>query len=499
MLAHREELLTQAREKLAVAAPTLYVEIEQADKRASRHINGWTKNLKHIDRSVVVASVQTLRGKRLKEWKQDAFSLVIVDEAHHSTAASYVDILKHFGCFDRGTRLVGVTATPGRTDGVGLGAVYQEIAAEWGIRDLIKLGYLVPVLGRRVTSEISLEGVKISHGDFVQNELEKRVDVSSRNELIVSAYEEHALGRRTIVFAAGVSHAHHIADLFRARGHAAQPIWGDMDREKRRASLDAFQAGTLPILTNFGVLTEGFDAPETSCIILARPTKSALIVAQCIGRGTRLAPGKDGCLVLDVRDSTAGKSLATAATLAGLPPNFDPKGKNIIELAEEFEALDARLKPEAIDADKLSAFVKQVKDGMSVAEIDLFAAIRVDPAIRSQSSLAWLQEGEQAWSIRADKTRYGVHVDTLGRYIFSRETQTIAVEDDPKTAFRFADAWVRGMHPEAQKLLDLSQRWRKEAASDAQLRKLEKLRKGKELPQNLSKGDAALLISSLKG
>lgn len=227
ILAHREELLTQARDKLSHAAPSLHVEIEQAQKRASKHINGWTKNLRQIDRSVVVASIQTLRGKRLQSWKPDTFSCIVVDEAHHSTAGSYIDILKHFGCFDpeRRTRLVGVTATPGRTDGVGLGAVYQEIAADWGIRELIKLGWLCPLTARRVTSEISLANVKTSHGDFVQADLERTIDVSSRNELIVGAYEEHAAGERTIVFAAAWI-TRIISRIYSAQGGTMRKLFG---------------------------------------------------------------------------------------------------------------------------------------------------------------------------------------------------------------------------------------------------------------------------------
>src|SRR5690348_13494903 len=122
VLAHREELLTQARDKIAFAAPSLHVEIEQAASFASR-THPESSLFQNRERSVVVGSVQTLRGKRLKQWDTDAFKIIIVDEAHHATAGAYVDILTHFGCFDGATRLVGVTATPGRTDGVGLGAI----------------------------------------------------------------------------------------------------------------------------------------------------------------------------------------------------------------------------------------------------------------------------------------------------------------------------------------------------------------------------------------
>lgn len=500
ILAHREELLTQAREKIAKVAPSLHVEIEQAEKRASTKITGWSAMLRQIDRSVVVASVQTLRGERLAKWPRDTFRLIVIDEAHHSTASSYQDILKHFGCFDEEnpTRLVGVTATPGRTDKVGLGAVYQEIAAEYGIRELIRMGYLASVRALNVTSQVSLDGIKTVKGDFQQSELERRIDVSARNELIVSAYEEHALGLQTIVFAAGVSHAHHIAELFRARGHAAAPIWGDMEKDDRRKTLDAYSRGDIPILTNYGVLTEGFDAPETRCIILARPTKSSLVITQCIGRGTRLAPGKESCLVLDVRDCTAGKNLVSAATLAGLPPTFDPKGKNVMELGDEYDELDSRLKPAAIDADKLSQFVKQVKEGMSVAEIDLFGAIRVDPVIRERSSLAWLPSGEESWEIRTHLHRYGIHADTLGRYLFTRDGRTLAVETNADTIFRFADAWLGMQHQDEMHYLDLSFRWRKKPATEAQIKALTKRLNVKELPPNLTAGDASLLLNSLQ-
>lgn len=499
VLAHREELLTQARDKIAMVAPSLHVEIEQAQKKASKQISEWTAMLRSIDRTVVVASVQTLRGKRLKSWKPDTFDVIIVDEAHHATAKTYVDIFEHFGCMKPGgTRLVGVTATPGRSDGVGLGFVFQEIAVEYGIRELIGMGYLSRVKARRVASQISLEGVRTAHGDFVASDLEARVDVSERNELIVSAYEQYAAGDRAIVFCAGVSHAHHIAELFRARGIEARPVWGDMAKPDRSAILAAYQAGTVPVLTNFGVLTEGFDAPETRCIILARPTKSSLVVTQCIGRGTRLAPGKESCLVLDVRDTVGTKNLCSAATLAGLPPNFDPQGGDVLALAEDLEELDPRLVPDALDAEKLGEMVQKVKKGMTVEEIDIFAAIRVDPLLRERSPLAWRQTGQDAWAIRAADTNYAIHVDTLGRFVMTCGHATIAIERTPEKAFAFVDALIRSRHPEAAELLDLSKPWRKKPASQAQLDFLSKQFKGQDLPKNLSKGDASLLIASKK-
>jgi superfamily II DNA or RNA helicase len=499
VLAHRTELLEQARQKLAVVSPTLHVELEANSSRASKKISGWSKNLKNIDRSVVVASIQSMKGKRLAAWAPDTFQVVIIDEAHHSVAAVYVDLLKHFGCMDGKTRLVGVTATPGRTDNVGLGFVYQQIAADYGIRELIKLGWLCPLTARRVTSMVSLEGIKTSHGDFVASDLERRVDVANRNELIISALEEHAPGEQTIIFTTGVAHALHVAELARARGISAAAIWGDMPKEDRLSTLAAYHAGTVQVLVNFAVLTEGFDAPNTSCIILARPTKSSLIIAQCIGRGTRISPGKERCLVLDIRDCVAGKNLATAASLAGLPPNFDAEGKNLIELAEEIEALPEPLKKHAIDLSTLSDFVGKIKKGMSAEEISLFIALEENPSIKSRSSLAWQETAENTWRIAADNAEYVIGRNSLNRYIFTRNGEVIAAEGDPTTAFTLADSWMRAKHPEAVKnLLENSVQWRAEKATPAQIKLIRRMSKGQEVPKDLTKGQAGRLISARK-
>jgi ATP-dependent helicase IRC3 len=499
VLAHRTELLEQARQKLAVVSPSLHVELEAAGAKASKKISGWTRSLKSIDRSVVVGSIQTLKGKRLEAWPKDTFSCIVIDEAHHSVASAYVDLLRHFGALDGKTRLVGVTATPGRTDNVGLGFVYQQIAADYGIRELIKLGWLCPLTARRVTSMVSLEGIKTSHGDFVASDLERRVDVANRNELIISALEEHAPGEQTIIFTTGVAHALHVAELARARGIAAAAIWGDMPKEDRLSTLAAYHAGKVQVLVNFAVLTEGFDAPNTSCIILARPTKSSLIVAQCIGRGTRIAPGKTRCLVLDIRDCVAGKNLATAASLAGLPPNFDAEGRNLIELEEDFESLPEPLKKHAIDMSTLADFVGKIKKGMSAEEISLFVALEENPSIKSRSSLAWVEIAENHWKITADNVRYDIGRNSLNRYIFRRNEEVIAAEGDPTTAFTLADAWMRSRHPEAVKnLLENSVQWRHEKATDSQLKLIKRMSKGQTIPLNLTKGQAGKLISSKK-
>jgi superfamily II DNA or RNA helicase len=483
VLAHREELLTQARDKIAFAAPSLHVEIEQAASFASR-THPTSSLFADGARSVVVGSMQTLRGKRLKEWPADAFRIVILDEAHHATAGAYVDILTHFGCLDGLTRLVGVTATPKRTDGIGLGAIFQEIAVEFGIRDMIRSGYLVPIRAWQVQTNIDLRSVRTTAGDYAVGELEQAVNTEKRNFEIVSAYEQYASDMQTVVFCAGVQHSHNVAQVFSQRGIPAEPVWGEMGREARADALDRYHRGETRVLTNYGILTEGWDAPQTQCIILARPTKSELLYTQMLGRALRLHPGKDHMVAIDVADVTGGKSLVSVAMLSGLPPKFNPKGGDVHEM----------------DRESLEKVLAKVKSGMSVAEIDLFAMIARDETLSDFTGLTWLSVGEDRWSIRADKDKtYDIHVDALGRYVLTHiESKVVlGVSKSKKKAFAFADRFIAKHHHEKLYTIDASARWRSAPASEKQIDLIAKLSRGTEISDNLSKGDASLLIGSL--
>lgn len=499
VLAHREELLTQARDKIAFAAPSLHVEIEQAASFASRTHPASTL-FENRERAVVVGSVQTLRGKRLKEWDADAFRVIIVDEAHHATAGNYIDILTHFGCLDGLTRLVGVTATPGRSDGVGLGAIFQEIAVEYGIRDMIASGYLAPIRAWQVESKTDLRSIKVTAGDYAAGELEDAVNNDKRNYEIVSAYEDHAPGTQAIVFCAGVAHSHRIADIFNERSIPAEAVWGDMGREARGETLGRFQRAETRILTNYGVLTEGFDAPQTQCIILARPTKSELLYTQMLGRGLRLFPGKENMVAIDVADVAGGKSLVSVATLVGLPLKFNPKGGNVYEMVEDLEEIDPRLQRLATDRESLEKVIAKVKAGMSVAEIDLFAAIARDENLGAFSSLSWLAVGNDRWSLRADKDRtYGLHVDTLGQYVLMHmeSRKILDTQRDRRKAFRRADRYIFEHHRDKMVFLASSAGWRSAPASDKQKELISSLSRGLEIPEGLTKGDASMLLETL--
>lgn len=495
VLAHREELLTQAHDKIALVAPDLSVEFEQAERRADR---GATPSLfSGAPRTVVVASVQTLHDARLKTWSSEAFDAVVVDEAHRSSAKSYISIFEYFGCMEGRTPLVGVTATPNRTDGVALGTVFQKIAVNYGMRELIGMGYLAPIVAHRVTSHVDLSNVSVARGEFNQAELESAVDGDDRNALIIAAYRHFALGQKAIAFCAGVKHARHLADFFRSAGIAAEAVWGAMPSDDRAAAYARFRSGETRVLCNMALLTEGYDEPEVSCVILGRPTKSALILTQAIGRGTRLSPGKSACIVIDVQDVTAGATCASVATLAGLPPKFDVQGRNVYQVAAQLETLPASKRWKAMSAEQVEQLLAEHVAGIASTTVDLFAALEPDPIVAEHSKLLWTTVGDRYFiGVDNDRYTYTLGVDTLGVWTLSRYEPSAKAEivfgrySGPRDAFSAADALICRAHD--TRLARVNAAWRAAKPTEKQLALLASW--GVQIPPNLTKGQASQII-----
>lgn len=301
VLAHRTELLEQAAQKLASAG--VRAEIEQGERRAT-------------DAPVVVASVQTLRGARLESWPADSFALIVIDEAHHATASSYRAVLDHFSS----ARVLGVTATPDRGDGKALGDVFESVAFRYELRQAIRDGWLAPIRARRIVVEgINLGDVRTRAGDLDRAELAAVMGDEEALHGVAVPLLELAADRRTIVFAVDVAHAHRLAEVLnRYAPNMARAVDGSASSADRAATLADFRAGAFRVLVNRSLYTEGFDEPTIACVAVARPTKSRALYAQMIGRGTRLAPNKADCLVLDFT-GTAGRHrlVGPADALAG--------------------------------------------------------------------------------------------------------------------------------------------------------------------------------------
>lgn len=307
IVAHRDELIQQAAAKMRHIDPRADIGIVKAE--SDQHA-----------RHVVVASVQTLQQpRRLVRFAANHFGLVIVDEAHHATAKGYRAILRHLGAFAPGGPLVvGVTATPDRADGVGLKAVFDQIVFERDLLWMIGQKYLVPPRGILVRlADLDLRGVKVSRGDYQDGALGAALEASHAPALVAAAYQRHAAGRTAICYWPTVATAEAGAAAMRAVGLRAEAIDGTTDQEVRRQRLHDLATGAIQVLHNCAVLTEGTDIPTVSCIIIARPTKSRALYTQIVGRGLRLAEGKQDCVVLDVVGATKSNSLITVNTLLG--------------------------------------------------------------------------------------------------------------------------------------------------------------------------------------
>jgi hypothetical protein len=256
--------------------------------------------------------------------------LVVYDEGHHAAAEDNLRVLRQLGAFDAawtGT-LLGFTATTARGDGKGLDTVFESIVYSRALPDLIADGYLSKLRGFRITTSADLTRLSSSGLDFQEDELAEAVDIEERNALVARSIQELARDRRTIAFCVTVNHARHLCQSLNLLGVPAGLVHGSMKSDARARALADFRAGTVQVLCNVAVLTEGFDDPGVSCVAMARPTRSEGLYAQCVGRGTRLHPGKKDCLILDFVD-VSQLSLCSLPSLFGAPRELDLRGEDV--------------------------------------------------------------------------------------------------------------------------------------------------------------------------
>lgn len=278
ILAHREELIEQAASKIH-SSTGIVAEVEKAERKASLSAN------------VVVASVQTLQGERLKGWSQNHFARIVVDEAHHALSDTYQRILKHF-CT---ARVLGVTATPFRGDKKNLGALFETVAYEIGLIDLIKQGYLSPIRIKSVPLQIDLNNVRTISGDYDLDQVDQALDPILTKA--AAAISQEAANRKVLVFLPLRKTSQKFASILNEIGIPAKHV--DGSSEDRKEILESFGNGDFQVLCNAMLLTEGYDEPSVDCVCILRPTKSQPLYAQMVGRGTRLNKGKKDCLLLD--------------------------------------------------------------------------------------------------------------------------------------------------------------------------------------------------------
>ena len=301
VLAHRDELLQQARKRLE-AETGEHVGLEQADFRGG-------------DERIVVGSIQTMcQPNRLALWKPDDFGLVIVDEAHHGSSPSYKRVLDHFTA-----KVLGVTATPDRADEKAMGQVFESVAYVYEIENAIADKWLAPIRVRQVYIEaINLAACRTVADDLNLVDLDAAMAVEEALHGVVNATLEQSGDRRTLVFTTSVENAKRLAEIFnRYRPNCARSVDGGTPRDLRRQLLAGFGRGDYQYLVNCAIATEGFDCPEIACVAMARPTKSRALFAQMIGRGLRIHSSKEDCLVLEFTGNSGKHRLASSCDILG--------------------------------------------------------------------------------------------------------------------------------------------------------------------------------------
>jgi ATP-dependent helicase IRC3 len=198
--------------------------------------------------------------------------------------------------------LLGVTATPNRSDKQELGKTFDKITFSRSIGTMIKGGYLSPIVGRKILTSFILKKMHVNNGDFSLDELAEAVNTPERNQFIAEKYKAYANDRKGVAFCVDVQHCKDIAETLKCQGIEAKAVFGDMASDDRKRVLEDFKKGRIQVVTSCGVLCEGFDEPSIDVVLMARPTKSQSLYIQCVGRGLRLWPGKVNCLVLDFTD-----------------------------------------------------------------------------------------------------------------------------------------------------------------------------------------------------
>lgn len=341
ILAHRDELVSQAAEKIImVMGSTADIGIVKAQRN-------------ECNNKIVVASVQTIQ--RLSRCSQlGKFDLIIIDECHHAPAVSYRNIVKWLNGFESdGPIVLGVTATPDRFDNIGLDTVFQKIVFSMDTLDLIERGHLVSPRAIQVSLSLGLDDVKKFAGDFSINDLDRKMRFANAPVHVVKAWHEHAEGKKTVVFTTSVEMAHSTAEKFIADNITCETIDYLTPSVNRRAILDRFHSGKTLVLCNMGVLTEGWDETTVECICICRPTTSRSLYTQILGRGLRNHPGKEECIVLDLVDVSTRHKLITTATLFGLPIK-DVAGKGGVLAAKRVALIKAAAQASADDAARIA-------------------------------------------------------------------------------------------------------------------------------------------------
>lgn len=400
ILAHRGELLDQARDKI-LKTTGLQCAVEKADESC---LGSWYR--------VVVGSIQSImREKRLSQFSQDYFGTIIVDEAHHVLSESYLNVLDHFS----DAKVLGVTATADRGDMRNLGAFFESLAYEYSLPKAIRDGYLCPIKAQTIPLRLDLSEVGVQSGDFKAGDIGNALDPYLYQ--IADEMTNYCKGRKTVVFLPLVKTSQKFRDILIEKGFRAAEVNGDS--QDRAEVLRAFDAGEYDVLCNSMLLTEGWDCPSVDCIVVLRPTKIRSLYSQMVGRGTRLSPGKDHLLLLDFLWHTERHELCHPASLIC---EKDEIARKVTEDIEQdggpVDLIEAEEKAEAdVIAQREEALAKQLAE-MKHRKRKLVDPLQFEMSIQAEDlsdyvpTFGW-ELGPPSQKQRATLEKWGIFPDEI--------------------------------------------------------------------------------------
>lgn len=389
-LAHTQELIAQAADKLGAELgyrPGVEMNIQAVEVNTL-----WQGGL------TVVGSVQTMYGdRRLAKYSRHPFGLIVVDECHHATAATYKKVIGYFQAINPNVKVVGITATPNRADGTALGLMFESVAYQMSINDAVEQGWLVkPEQEYVVVESLDFDGIKTKKNEFGEADFNAaQLDAVLTQEDMLHKMAVPTLDkvgdRPALVFTASVRHAHELAAVLnRYRNGCAAAVDGTTPKEMRKEIISDFSEGKTQFLCNCAVLTEGFDAPACAAIVMGRPTKSLSLYTQMLGRGLRPLPGTvDGIPEADER--------RLAIRMSNKPVCFvlDFVGNSKHKLASSYDVLGGNYDTETRELAKHEA-TRERKDVGEVME-------------QAAALLAIERQWKDREHIRAKEARYGTY------------------------------------------------------------------------------------------
>ena len=450
ILSHREELVNQ---------PRKYFNCSFGVEQAAQHAT---------DEEVVSASVQSL-SRRLKRFKPDEFEIIVTDECHHAASPTYRKIYDYFK-----PRLhLGFTATPSRGDGIGLSQIYSDIIFQRDLRWGIENGYLSRIKCLQAEISYDLSNVRTRMGDYSLDELEKAINEDRITDAIAQAYREKARGQ-TLIFGVSVAHCEEIAKRIPGA------VCISAATKNRAEIIKAFTNREIPCIVNCGIFTEGTDIPLIETVMIARPTKSTTLYTQMVGRGTRLAEGKDYLTLIDCVGIADKHDLCTAPTLIGLDiSNLKKRSQRLVQ-GDLFELEGIARDEYKHDPENIVRAYREINLWANTNNIDL-QGLNITKTV----------SGELLVSVPGTTFKIP-KADALG-CVNGRPLSDVLkdLREHLETNFRqYKYIWDEK---------EAKRKWGYGKASEKQIRYIKSLAKSREVPNIINKYDAARLINALRG